>query len=93
MKPIQWPTVGAEVPPHSLVNYVARCESARPSLGAWRARALQTWKKCDSTLRCGKVVIQRQYEYQKGDISVYDDGFTLVAYEGRTSRLLWERWR
>lgn len=40
-----------------------------------------------------KVVPQRDYKYKEGDISVYDDRFTLVVCEGHTTRLLGERRR
>jgi len=45
----------------------------------------------DLAIAMRQAVLQREYKYKKGDISAYDDRFTLVVCEARTARLLWER--
>lgn len=81
-KPVQWPIHGDEERPRGLSHYIARYESARPSLDAVRAHADSAMARFDFDLAARKAALRRESKYKKGEALVDDDGFTLVVRGG-----------
>lgn len=81
-KPVQWPIHGDEERPRGLSHYIARYESARPSLDAVRAHVDSAMARFDFDLAAGKAALRRESKYKKGEALVDEDGFTLVVRGG-----------
>ena len=81
-KPIQWPIHGDEERPRGLSHYIARYDSARPSLDAVRAHADSAMARFDFDLAARKATLRRESKYKKGEALVDEDGFTLVVRGG-----------
>ena len=81
-KPVQWPIHGDEERPRGLSHYIARYESARPSLDAVRAHADSAIARFDFDLAARKATLRRESKYKKGEALVDEDGFTLVVRGG-----------